>query len=142
GPARGARALGGQRRRSQRVRQGGAGSLPQLRPVRAEGVRPGRYRLRAPADVRTGLIAVGVSAGLERARWGPWEETVTMLPRSYAAAVQRAGALALLLPPDDGVLDAPEPLLDRIDGVILAGGSDLDPASYGAAPDPATGQTW
>jgi putative glutamine amidotransferase len=88
------------------------------------------------------LIAVGISAALERARWGPWEETVTMLPRSYAAAVQRAGALALLLPPDDGALDAPDPLLDLIDGLILAGGSDLDPALYGAAPDPATGDTW
>jgi putative glutamine amidotransferase len=64
-----------------------------------------------------------------------------MAPRSYAAAVQRAGALALLLPPD-GAPEAPEALLDRLDGLILAGGADVDPGSYGAAPHPETGRTW
>ena len=57
--------------------------------------------------------AIGICAALERARWGPWEETVTMLPRSYATAVQAAGALALLLPPDDAAQEAPDALLDR-----------------------------
>lgn len=62
-----------------------------------------------------------------------------MLPRSYDTAVQAAGALALLLPPDETVAEAPDPLLDRLDGLILAGGSDLDPPTYGAAPHPQTG---
>ncbi len=65
-----------------------------------------------------------------------------MAPRSYAAAVQRAGALALLLPPDDAAAEAPDALLDRVDGLILAGGSDVDPASYGAKPHPETSGTW
>ncbi len=86
--------------------------------------------------------AIGICAALERARWGPWEDTVTMLPRSYAAAVQAAGGLALLLPPDEAAAEAPDPLLDLLDALILAGGSDLDPASYGEAAHPETTGTW
>jgi len=86
--------------------------------------------------------AVGICAAVERAKWTVWEETATLAPRSYAAAVQRAGAVALLLPPDDAVTAAPELLLDRLDGLILAGGSDIDPATYGAEPAPETGVTW
>ena len=65
-----------------------------------------------------------------------------MLPRSYARAVQAAGALALLLPPDGTAQQAPDPLLDRIEGLMLAGGADVDPASYGAQPHPEIGPTW
>lgn len=86
--------------------------------------------------------AVGVCAAVETVRWAFWEETVTMAPRSYSLALQRAGAHALLLPPDDGAVDDPDPLLDRLDGLMLAGGSDVDPDSYGAVRDERTGTTW
>jgi putative glutamine amidotransferase len=69
--------------------------------------------------------AIGISAAVERARWGVWHETVTMAPRSYASAVQAAGATALVLPPDDAAVENPDALLDRIDGLLLAGGSDV-----------------
>jgi putative glutamine amidotransferase len=86
--------------------------------------------------------AVGICAAVERVRWGAWDQTVTMAPRSYATAVQRTGALALLLPPDERALDAPDALLDRIDALMLAGGADVDPRSYGADPHPQTKGTW
>ncbi|MEK6250677.1 MAG: gamma-glutamyl-gamma-aminobutyrate hydrolase family protein [Actinomycetota bacterium] len=82
--------------------------------------------------------AVGISAAIERARWGPWDDEVTMAPRSYARAVQEAGGLALLLPPDDAAEAAPERWLDRIDALLLSGGNDIDPAFYGQQPHPET----
>lgn len=88
------------------------------------------------------VVAIGICAAVERVRWAAWDETVTMAPRSYARAVQSAGALALLLPPDPRVADTADDLLDHIDGLLLAGGSDLDPSSYGAEPHPETKNTW
>jgi putative glutamine amidotransferase len=86
--------------------------------------------------------AVGICAAIERVRWGPWDETVTMAPRAYARAVHAAGALALLLPPGDEAIEAPDSLLDRIDALLLAGGSDVDPSAYGSPPHPETKDTW
>jgi putative glutamine amidotransferase len=86
--------------------------------------------------------AIGICAAVERVRRDPWDEVVNMVQRTYTAAVHRAGALALVLPPDDAVVESPDLLLDRVDGLLLAGGADVDPASYGAVPHPETGPTW
>ena len=71
---------------------------------------------------------IGLCAAIERARWSVWDDEAVLLPRSYATAVQRAGGLALLLPPDE-VVDASE-WLSLLDGLILGGGADL-----GVVPD-------
>jgi putative glutamine amidotransferase len=84
---------------------------------------------------------IGISAAVERVRWGPWYQVVTMAIRSYSAAVQRADALAVLLSPDERP-GAPDRLLDRIDGLVLSGGSDIDPSCYGASPHPEVTGTW
>jgi len=75
-------------------------------------------------------------------RWAAWDETVTMAPRSYATSIQASGAVALLLPPDPAAIEDPDRLLDRLDALMLAGGSDVDPATYGARPHPETKGTW
>jgi putative glutamine amidotransferase len=81
---------------------------------------------------------IGICAAIERASWSAWEVLANVLPRSYSLAVQDAGGMALLLPPDDATAELPSELLDLIDGLVLAGGSDIDPGSYGAAPHPET----
>lgn len=85
--------------------------------------------------------AIGICAAVERARWSHWDDQVALTPWPYVEAVQRAGGLPLILPPDDEAAEKPDPLLDRVDGLILAGGADVDPASYGAAPHERTGAT-
>ncbi|MFD7437028.1 gamma-glutamyl-gamma-aminobutyrate hydrolase family protein [Streptomyces sp. NPDC059861] len=81
---------------------------------------------------------IGVSTYLETgARWGVWELDAALLPAGYPRLVQRAGGLAALLPPD-----APEraaATVARLDGLVIAGGPDVDPDRYGAARDPRTG---
>jgi putative glutamine amidotransferase len=79
------------------------------------------------------MPAIGISAALEQARWGNWDSLVLLSPRTYSLAVQRAGAHALILSPDDAVADDPDQLLDLLDGLLLSGGSDVVPRSYGAA---------
>jgi putative glutamine amidotransferase len=79
---------------------------------------------------------IGICGALEQVRWGPWDQTVVMMPLPYVSAVQVAGGIALVLAPDDAVAEDPDDLLDRLDGLILAGGTDVDPSSYGARAHP------
>jgi putative glutamine amidotransferase len=57
------------------------------------------------------------------------------VPTSYVDAVRAAGGAPLLLPPGE-----PEPgrLLDVVQGVVFAGGGDVHPARFAAAPNPAS----
>jgi putative glutamine amidotransferase len=81
---------------------------------------------------------IGICSAIESARWAAWEVVVNLSPRTYSLAVQRAGGVALILPPDDSVAENPDELLDLLDGLILAGGADVDPSTYGAERHPAT----
>lgn len=85
---------------------------------------------------------IGVCAAIERARWGPWDRVVSFLPRTYTDAVESAGGATILLPPDRGAAEAPGELLGRVDALVLAGGSDVDPGTYGADRHPSTGHAW
>lgn len=64
-----------------------------------------------------------------------WVKGGLGLPLAYVDALEGAGGAAVLL--TGGT--APAALLDRVDGLLLAGGGDIDPASYGAAPHRSVG---
>lgn len=81
---------------------------------------------------------IGLCTAQERARWASWDMEAVLLPRNYVDRVQAAGAIVVLLPPDAAAVADPDRLLDRIDGLLLAGGADIDPDTYGAARDPET----
>ncbi|MGI8623225.1 MAG: gamma-glutamyl-gamma-aminobutyrate hydrolase family protein [Solirubrobacteraceae bacterium] len=68
---------------------------------------------------------IGLCVSHTRARYGPWDHDTVLLPRAYVRAVQRAGALALLLAPDPVTADDPGEVLNRIDGPVPAGGGDV-----------------
>lgn len=80
---------------------------------------------------------IGLSAYREQARWGVWDQRADLLPSAYADAVTATGGLPLLLPPVD-VVGAADALVARLDGLVITGGADVDPARYGAEPHPRT----
>ena len=83
-----------------------------------------------------GRPRIGLCTALERARWTVWDREAFLLSRAYVDALQGAGAIALMLPPDAWVAEHPDDVLDGLDGLMLAGGADIDPGSYGDAAPP------
>jgi len=75
------------------------------------------------------MPVIGLSCYLEPARWGAWELPAALIPQWYTDLFQTAGATVVLLPPGQGP-DA----LDRLDGLAMAGGADIDATRYGAEP--------
>jgi putative glutamine amidotransferase len=77
---------------------------------------------------------IGITSYVEQARWGVWDTKAALVPYSYIQQVNDAGGRAVLVPPSDEPLD----VLRVLDGLLLAGGSDIDPERYGAAAHPET----
>ncbi|HEX9536586.1 MAG TPA: gamma-glutamyl-gamma-aminobutyrate hydrolase family protein [Streptosporangiaceae bacterium] len=77
---------------------------------------------------------IGLTAYAESARWAAWHAPATLLPLAYAEQVAAAGGIPVLLPPVAGIAAA----AGRLDGLLLTGGGDIDPAVYGAEPHPRT----
>ncbi|MEO7269150.1 MAG: gamma-glutamyl-gamma-aminobutyrate hydrolase family protein [Knoellia sp.] len=80
---------------------------------------------------------IGVTSYVEPVSRGPWAgQHSTVLPHGYVEHLEHAGAIAVVLPPrldaDDALVAG---LLARLDGVIIAGGADVEPSRYAAVPD-------
>ena len=99
---------------------GFASDLPEPAPVTVR-------RMRWPV--------IGITTYAQEARFGAWTLPTAFVPLDYVDAVERARGRPLLVPPsEDGV----EETLDVLDGLVFSGGSDIDPASYGADRHPET----
>jgi putative glutamine amidotransferase len=59
-----------------------------------------------------------------------------LVAMNYIEHVQRAGGVAVLIPPDPVLVDDPGRLLDRLDGLLMVGGVDVGAAEYGEEPHP------
>jgi putative glutamine amidotransferase len=78
---------------------------------------------------------VGITSYAQEASWGAWVLPAALIPLSYVQSVELAGGRPVIIPPAE---DAVEETLDAIDGLILSGGADIDPAQYGAGNHEAT----
>ncbi|MGX7681481.1 gamma-glutamyl-gamma-aminobutyrate hydrolase family protein [Jatrophihabitans sp. DSM 45814] len=82
---------------------------------------------------------IGITGYLEPASWGAWTDVpAALIPHAYVAKVEAAGGIALMIPPR---LDADpawaSAVLGRLDGLVLAGGVDVEPGRYGQSAHPA-----
>lgn len=72
----------------------------------------------------------------EEASYRAWSQEATLLPWSYVRAARAAGAEPVVLPPGG------EPdVLRRLDGLVLAGGIDIDARRYDEEPHPLNDRT-
>jgi putative glutamine amidotransferase len=83
---------------------------------------------------------LGLTTYLQQAQTGVWDVLASFLPGIYLEGVTRAGGIATLLPPQPVDQVIAERVLDGLDGLIITGGRDVDPAAYGHGAHPTTDQ--
>ena len=81
---------------------------------------------------------VGLTTYLQQAQTGAWNVRASFLPAIYIEGVTLAGGIASLLPPQPVDADIAARVLDGLDGLIMTGGRDVAPESYGQQAHSAT----
>lgn len=83
---------------------------------------------------------VGLTTYLDRAQTGVWDVRASFLPAGYFQGITAAGGIAVLLPPQPVDPGIAAEVLDGLSGLVITGGKDVDPGSYGQVRHPATDQ--
>jgi len=80
---------------------------------------------------------IGITSYVEPAAWGVWRNVpAALVPHRYVRHVQQAGGIAVVVPPLAPPVDsAAAEVLDHLDGLVIAGGVDVEPSRYGEEPD-------
>jgi putative glutamine amidotransferase len=80
---------------------------------------------------------IGITSYVEPASWGAWSGVpAALVPNAYVEHVRAAGGLPVVIPPlgEDASADDARALLARLDGLVLAGGADVESSRYGQPP--------
>lgn len=87
----------------------------------------------------SGRPVIGITSYVEPASWSHWRDVrAALVPHAYVRQIAGAGGLAIVVPPlpEDADEDDAREILSRLDGLIIAGGVDVEPTRYGHAPHP------
>lgn len=76
---------------------------------------------------------IGVSCYWREATFGAWTLNAALVGQGYVEGVRLAGGRTVILPPDPAWAEDPADAIDRVDGLLLAGGDDIDPSLWGEA---------
>lgn len=103
----------------------------------------GRFTRKDPMETTDTSLkpVIGLTTYLEQADTdGCGTVNAAFLPESYLEPITAAGGITVLLPPQPVVPGVVERLISRLDGLVIPGGWDVDPALYGQEPHEKTDQ--
>jgi putative glutamine amidotransferase len=79
---------------------------------------------------------IGLTTYRENSKWASWDRLADVQSTLYTDAIAASGGAVVLIPP---VAAGAADVLRALDGLVVSGGADVDPARYGAAAHPAAG---
>ena len=69
---------------------------------------------------------IGVTCSIRESKFAIWTMDAAILPSAYTSAIERAGGIPVLIPPSIFSTS----VLDKINGIVIAGGPDINPSEY------------
>lgn len=79
---------------------------------------------------------IGICAAYDRAKWGFWEMPAAVVAETYLGHLATEGAVPLAIVPSEATASNSQQIVSQLDGLLLLGGSDVDPSTYGQEPEP------
>ena len=79
------------------------------------------------------FIAIPSYPRIKKGKIRHWHSDTLGVPIRYVESLRRAGAQEVIVLAEDFNANNVDTILDRLDGLLLLGGGDIDPKSYGEA---------